>query len=235
MVSGGDQSQEARPERVCSACFERKPDVRIIGCGCYYCRSCLQDWFQSALRDRSSGLPSCHDIPLSEEDAAWTQDDDIFQRYRLWLHGPDGILEQNLISCANPECQTTIELTAGCDDVLACPQCEKLTCRKCLRSHPPDETGCDKPDSDLEKLRLKKGWAKCPHCARVILRVEGCNHIICRCGKSFCYHCGAIWGACGCDAYTRWPPRDSDSSSSEDGSENEAPRKKDERRHLTSA
>lgn len=43
----------------------------------------------------------------------------------------------------------------------------------------------------MEALAAARGWKHCPHCTRRVEKVDGCNHIRCRCGTSFCYTCGA--------------------------------------------
>lgn len=36
----------------------------------------------------------------------------------------------------------------------------------------------------------EQGARQCPRCHMWILREHGCNHMSCRCGQQFCYHCG---------------------------------------------
>ncbi|KAJ8091877.1 hypothetical protein PM082_024109 [Marasmius tenuissimus] len=45
----------------------------------------------------------------------------------------------------------------------------------------------------LRLLAAKEKWQKCPGCARLVERNEGCYHMTCRCGTNFCYKCGGLW------------------------------------------
>ncbi|KAK6052381.1 hypothetical protein COOONC_10114, partial [Cooperia oncophora] len=39
---------------------------------------------------------------------------------------------------------------------------------------------------------LEKYTRNCPACGIAIIVEEGCNHVYCSCGTSFCYGCGEI-------------------------------------------
>ena len=43
----------------------------------------------------------------------------------------------------------------------------------------------------------KRQWKfqRCPHCRLMVMRTEGCPHIICRCGGQFCYSCGGDYSS----------------------------------------
>ncbi|VFR02736.1 unnamed protein product [Cuscuta campestris] len=86
-----------------------------------------------------------------------------------------------------------------------CPSCHRLfcaqfrvpwhgmmTCREFQR-----KKNMNKNEQDLDnkffKLAEKKKWQKCPKCKMFVQRRSGCEHIKCRCGRSFCYHCGDKW------------------------------------------
>ena len=42
-----------------------------------------------------------------------------------------------------------------------------------------------------EKTRVPLGDRVCPYCHVIVEKSQACNHIACRCGKHFCYYCGA--------------------------------------------
>ena len=42
-------------------------------------------------------------------------------------------------------------------------------------------------------LRKEFNYKQCPKCKRIIERIKGCPHIICICGKSFCFNCEGDW------------------------------------------
>ena len=43
-------------------------------------------------------------------------------------------------------------------------------------------------DKDFRDYMVKHSWALCT-CGYCIERLDGCNHMICRCGRHFCYNC----------------------------------------------
>jgi hypothetical protein len=61
------------------------------------------------------------------------------------------------------------------------------TCAE-FQSLPAHERNQD--DAAMLLLAKKKNWKKCPACCIVVERTEGCNHMGCVCGVSFCYACG---------------------------------------------
>lgn len=75
-----------------------------------------------------------------------------------------------------------------------CPECEMDTCVKCnVLWH--EGKNCEEyrrgtNANDLYTLMRKKGWRQCPSCWAIIERIDGCNHMECKCGAHFCYLCG---------------------------------------------
>ncbi|XP_060116913.1 E3 ubiquitin-protein ligase RNF216-like [Heteronotia binoei] len=84
------------------------------------------------------------------------------------------------------------------------PGCEKTTCRKCrgLWEEHKDMTCDELAEKDNVKYRTsieEKMTAalvqKCPNCAVSVMKMDGCNHLFCRCGAEFCHLCrGAAKG-----------------------------------------
>ena len=72
---------------------------------------------------------------------------------------------------------------------MVCDRCEQEVCGRCLLAvHPGD---CDQREVEYFEKNLK--YRQCKQCRFVVERIEGCNHMRCRCGKQFCYVCGADW------------------------------------------
>lgn len=41
------------------------------------------------------------------------------------------------------------------------------------------------------QMMINLGFKICPNCRNAVERNGGCDHMSCRCGKQFCYKCGA--------------------------------------------
>lgn len=70
-------------------------------------------------------------------------------------------------------------------------------------------SGRRRPDRKVSKKSVMKFGRvafvkRCPHCATPMQKNDGCNHMTCRCGKSFCWTCGGkytVGDHSSCQAY----------------------------------
>jgi len=62
-----------------------------------------------------------------------------------------------------------------------------ISCKKYERRNPHDK--------DFTLVACLTNARSCPRCSMRIQRSEGCNHMICPCGKEFCYVCERTWSA----------------------------------------
>ncbi|CAG8143619.1 unnamed protein product [Penicillium nalgiovense] len=81
-----------------------------------------------------------------------------------------------------------------------CPHCRAKVCSKCGDLFHLGWS-CSKDSEIKAMLQLAKdnNWQRCSNCLYLVEKVDGCNHIVCRCGHRFCYLCGQR-GRCGCPA-----------------------------------
>jgi len=105
--------------------------------------------------------------------------------------------------CPNQQCSALLQLDES--DVIhdTCPVCKTDICVPCktqwhtnftcaqYRALPPDLQSSE--DRLLIQLARTNNWRRCKACGRIISRDEGCKHIICLCGRHFCFNCGADW------------------------------------------
>jgi hypothetical protein len=47
-------------------------------------------------------------------------------------------------------------------------------------------------DKAFDKWKGKHKHATCPACKAVVQKIDGCNHMSCRCGVGFCYRCSKV-------------------------------------------
>lgn len=72
---------------------------------------------------------------------------------------------------------------------LSCAQFQNHQRRETLRTEKEERFR-----TELEEVRTAARIRKCPNCKRSIIKVDGCDHITCPCGVSFCYRCQKRWG-----------------------------------------
>jgi len=83
----------------------------------------------------------------------------------------------------------------------SCPQHPNILLKKCLNVHCSFKgckmclcTVCKKWHEEkdcTESFTIPPGFRQCPNCHDIIEKIEACNHMACKCGKHFCYYCGA--------------------------------------------
>ena len=67
-----------------------------------------------------------------------------------------------------------------------CRRCRRAFCPNCMMAH---HTGsCDKNFN----MHFRE-FRKCPQCGISIQKIDGCNHITCRCSFNFCFVCMSAW------------------------------------------
>ena len=100
--------------------------------------------------------------------------------------------------------------TAGCKYMcfydkdeyhLNCPLCKKSYCLKCKTEWHRGLT-CGEyqmhrinNENEIKFEEYVKGnnFKQCPNCKRWAEKISGCDHIVCTCGREFCYHCGQLY------------------------------------------
>ncbi|KAH0158405.1 hypothetical protein KCU67_g7524, partial [Aureobasidium melanogenum] len=174
----------------CVACEEelQPKDLVLTTCGHCYCGSCLTIAFQTAVSDESLYPPRCcANTPIPLEHATRFLDSEL-----EWTFEDKGV-EFSTVDrtyCSDPTCSAFIPPDDYLQDGARCPKCWHLTCVVCKA--PGHEGDCP---ADLELAALLKyaedmRWQRCYSCLSVVQRQDGCSHMECRCGASFCYVCG---------------------------------------------
>ncbi|KAI1408584.1 hypothetical protein F5Y13DRAFT_194251 [Hypoxylon sp. FL1857] len=156
-------------------------------------------FIEAGLRDRTIWPPKCHHKPITTDDVAWTQSEDLLEKYREANYARS---LKNPLWCAQPQCSSLLEedFMGNGRHAVICDKCETITCKKCKKAHNPKETKCRDSDSDvaLEKLAKHKQWRRCSRCTAMVERADGCSRMMCLCGHFFCYFCGSTFGTCQC-------------------------------------
>jgi len=104
-----------------------------------------------------------------------------------------------LVEC--PFCDFVVSMPNEEDHVVVClnPLCLKKSCRKCKYvSHLPQR--CDEVERDWEveiRTQVEEAVSNavsllCPKCKVKIEKIDGCNHMTCKCKCHFCYLCETV-------------------------------------------
>lgn len=106
-------------------------------------------------------------------------------------------------SCANRYaviiCPRSAPILCGCETVILKPSSREhpyicLQCRMelcpwgCGRAHHGGD--CEIPPDQASAELIAQTTKTCPGCNVAVNKIDGCNHMICRCNVHFCYLCG---------------------------------------------
>ncbi|KAL3524853.1 hypothetical protein ACH5RR_013225 [Cinchona calisaya] len=171
-----------------------------------FCRSCLVEPCESAIKNQD-----CFPIHCAQKDCRasllLTDLRSLFSGEKLeelfraslaaFVAGSGGVYR----FFPSPDCPSVYRvIESGAPFV--CDACYAETCTLChLEYHP--FLSCEKywefkddPDSSLKEWCTgKENVKKCPVCGFTIEKMDGCNHIECRCGKHVCLVCLEFFGS----------------------------------------
>lgn len=192
----------------CSICFCPMEDQHCLeGCGHAFCRSCLIDQINSAIRHRE-GFP----LTCAHNECSQTfQLTDI--RGLLTVEQQQDLQNASLSAfvaqshgqykfCTTPDCPNVYRISTGCGHSFTCAVCLVQLCTACHVEYHED-LSCEEymefkldPDASLHAWRKgkEKHVKNCPACSSVIEKIDGCNHMTCKCGKHVCWVCLATFG-----------------------------------------
>ena len=190
-------------ENACPICFcELEDPFKLESCGHLFCKACLVDQCESAMKSQD-GFPlcclknGCKELLLLVDLRSLLPDklDELFRAsLNAFVASSPGLYR----FCTTPDC-TSIYQVAPADaegKPFVCGSCYVEICTKChLEYHPFISCEAYKeykadPDATLREWRKGKENVKsCPSCGYTIEKTEGCNHVECRCGSHICWAC----------------------------------------------
>ncbi|KZV29966.1 hypothetical protein F511_23771 [Dorcoceras hygrometricum] len=194
----------------CPICLCEVEDCYMLeGCRHKFCRSCLVEQSESAIRNQDSFPLRCMKeccgalIMLTDLRSLFSSEklDELFRAsLGSFVAGSGGTYR----FCPSPDCPSVYRVSEpghpGTQFVCGC--CLAETCTSCHLEYHPYLT-CEKykefkdnPDTSLTEWCMGKDYVKmCPVCGFTIEKVDGCNHIECRCGKHVCWVCLEFFGS----------------------------------------
>ncbi|KAJ6500587.1 hypothetical protein C8R45DRAFT_978256 [Mycena sanguinolenta] len=189
----------------CPVCCDEVSHPVELHCGHTYCTGCIRHFLNTAAERKLFPLSCVGDegrcgvllsIPTIQRHLAPPQFqhllDVAFNSY-LEQH------PQELKYCTTPDCRQIYRATTT-PAVVDCPSCFSRIC-SCCNADAHEEMSCDESRiyrDPAEQDRLNDLWAQqndvktCPSCNVRIEKLEGCNHIACRCGAHICWKCQPV-------------------------------------------
>lgn len=208
IAQSGLPSRMMDDEADCPICLcELEDAYRLEGCTHSFCRSCLLDQCESAIRSRE-GFPlccthkGCGAHVLVSDLRSLLSSDKLEELFRASLGAFVAASGGCYRFCPSPDCPSVYHVaeTGEVGAPFVCGACYVETCTSChLEYHP--YISCEKyqefkddPDFSLKEWAMgKENVKKCPVCGFTIEKVDGCNHIECRCGKHICWVCLVVF------------------------------------------
>ncbi|GAB2283264.1 hypothetical protein Dimus_017786 [Dionaea muscipula] len=201
--TSGHVSQICDGETTCPICLcEVEDKYQLENCLHFFCRQCIVEQLQSAIRNHDSFPIGCaHEgcgAPIWLSDLrSLLSPDKLEELFRASLAAFVATSGGKYRFCTSPDCPSIYRVSTGASgEPFLCGACCAETCTRChLEYHPyiSCETYCEfkeDPDSSLKEWRKGKDYVKtCPVCGYTIEKSEGCNHIECKCGRHLCWFC----------------------------------------------
>lgn len=194
----------------CPICLcEVEDGYKLEGCGHLFCRLCLLEQCESAIKNQDNfplccAHEGCGNLILLTDLRALLSNEKLEELFRASLGAFVASSKGKFRFCPSPDCPSIYRVaspeTAG--EPFLCGACYAETCTRChLEYHP--YLSCERykefkedPDSSLKEWCKGKEHVKsCPACGYTIEKVDGCNHVECKCGKHVCWVCLEFYGS----------------------------------------
>ncbi|XP_076898859.1 E3 ubiquitin-protein ligase RSL1-like [Bidens hawaiensis] len=189
----------------CAICMDTKPASEIFEntniCSHLYCLDCIRGHVAAKIQENRAMVkcpdPNCKGV-IEPEACRFTVPNEVLERWEKFLC-ESMIAESDKFYCPFLDCSALLVNDDGVAVTPSeCPNCHRLFCAQCkVAWH------CEMNCVEFQSLKKGKGseklltdlannqkWMKCSKCNFYVERVDGCNHISCRCGHQFCYKCG---------------------------------------------
>ncbi|KAJ5617626.1 hypothetical protein N7537_002740 [Penicillium hordei] len=185
----------------CTGCFQKVPTSKLLTAPCehQYCPPCLRRMSSIALNSLEMFPAKCcsQEIPAKALMEVMSSRNKKLYIIR-WEENSISPLER--LYCSRERCGRWIprESSKVRLGYCVCPHCRAKVCSKCGDLfHLAWSCSHDSETKATLELAKENNWQRCPNCLYLVEKVDGCNHIICRCGHTFCYLCGQR-GQCEC-------------------------------------
>ncbi|CCM05343.1 uncharacterized protein FIBRA_07557 [Fibroporia radiculosa] len=197
-------------DKTCPICYDDVSTPFELGCGHIYCTACLRHFLVSAVDSTNFPLTCMGDeakcgVPIAIPTIQKFLPPASFNRLvEVVFNAHVATHPRDFKYCKTPDCnQIYRSANPTVARALQCPSCFSTVCASCHEDAHQDMSCAEyKARSDpAEQERLNDQWIaeqggrvkKCPQCQVLIEKLEGCNHMSCKCGAHICWRCMGIF------------------------------------------
>ncbi len=192
----------------CQICYTsiHDEDSRIeLVCSHIYCRGCLNEQVDLAVKERNPGQLKCPDPdcsqPMCQADLQKITGDNarVAAIAEMKTHNLLDTLPGTK-QCPGPDCNVRFFNEDGSREIITCPneRCKTQYCANCLVMHPG--VSCEESADQCTELDdksaewLRKNTKQCPTCKARVEKINDGKCLLVHCGNTncpeFCWHCG---------------------------------------------
>ncbi|KXZ48561.1 hypothetical protein GPECTOR_26g464 [Gonium pectorale] len=195
----------------CAGSDAPSSSTAAAGCGHYFCAACMTQYVLGAVKDRKFPVM----CPMASGCKVALSTDAVMEALRRHpkeqqafglLQAEQAIPPRLRTYCPHKNCSVPLQRPEEGDipaeGPTSCPACNRMFCLRCLIPGWHHGYTCadfqklpahlrSAEDAAMLQYSARQQWKQCPHCKQMVERSEGCNHMKCRCGREFCYACGA--------------------------------------------
>ncbi|KAI0965631.1 hypothetical protein F4678DRAFT_452053 [Xylaria arbuscula] len=211
MINGKTRqtSQPKLNEQDCPACLTEAENPIRTRCGHSYCLDCFENLCLSAPTQDSAVKIHCvgdsgHcntvlDLPQLQEHLSSTAFEELLeQSFASYARLHPNILRY----CPSPDCDYVYRVGGtvdGAGKIQTCSSCLVAICTSCHAQHGTMSCADYRDISSggreaNERLKKEIGIKDCPKCKTPLEKIDGCNHMACRCGAHICWVCLRVFG-----------------------------------------
>ncbi len=161
---------------LCVACKEDKQLIVEAPCRYKhrYCRACIVQLFELAIRDDSLFPPMCDGSEIPIDSVRPFLSLGLLRRYENKL--PE-VKAGNRTYCHNTFCAAFIAPNSIDGGIGKCGSCGAVTCTACKNNSHPGNCPSDFESQQLKRMAKRKRWQRCYACRAYVQIDTGCNHI----------------------------------------------------------
>jgi E3 ubiquitin-protein ligase RNF144 len=162
-----------------------------VPCGHDFCFPCSRRMATTALDNLELFPARCctREIPPKSIVAAMSSRNRKRYMYR-WEEHKTSPIER--LYCPRASCGQWIPFRSPGSRLghIVCPYCRAKICPNCRDFHHFGWSCSHSPEiRAVLELARENNWQRCSNCLYLVEKVDGCNHIVCRCGSQFWYVC----------------------------------------------